>query len=59
MVAFAAIVRLLFAQRDRSTFQRGATERTLPLLTAVDTELMSSVTIFESLGTSAHLREDP
>ena len=59
MVAFAAIVRLLFAQRDRSTFQRGATERTLALLTAVDTELMSSVTIFESLGTPAHLREDP
>jgi hypothetical protein len=59
MVAFAAIVSPLFAQKDRSTFQRRATERTLALLTAVDTELMSSVTIFESLGTPAHLREDP
>ena len=55
MIAFAVIAAVLFSQKERSTFQRGATERTLALLTAVDTELRRSITTLEALATSAHL----
>ena len=50
-IAFAVIVSVLFGQRERATFERGATERTLALLTAVDAELKSTVTTLLALAT--------
>ena len=58
MVVFALIVSILFARRERATFERGATQRTLALVTAVDGELKASVTTLEALGTSRHLDTD-
>lgn len=55
MVAFALFASILFVRRERTTFERGATERTLALLTAVDVELKSSITSLEALATSHHL----
>ena len=43
MIVLTAIASALFAQRERATFRRGATERTLALLTALDTELKGSI----------------
>ena len=39
MLIFAVVASVFFARRERETFRRGATERTLALLTAVDAEL--------------------
>ena len=58
MVAFVLIASVLFARRERSTFERGATQRTLALLTAVDAELRSSLTTLKALATSRHLGTD-
>jgi PAS domain S-box-containing protein len=52
MIAFAVVASALFARRERATFQRGATERTLALLTAVDAELQGSIGALEVLATS-------
>jgi len=46
---------LLFSQQQRKTFEKGARERTLAILTAVDAELSSSVTTLEALATSQNL----
>jgi PAS domain S-box-containing protein len=54
--AVAMIVRL--GNEERATFQRGATERTRALLTAVDTELKSSVATLQALSTSPRLDRD-
>jgi PAS domain S-box-containing protein len=51
--AVAMVVRL--GHEERATFQRGATERTRALLTAVDAELGSSITVLEALATWHHL----
>ncbi len=58
MIAFAVVASVLFAQRERATFQRGASERTLALLTAVDAELEGSITALEVLATSGYLSVD-
>jgi signal transduction histidine kinase len=58
MVAFALIASILFARRERATFERGATQRTLALLTAVDGELKSSVNSLAAIATSRHLDAD-
>ena len=55
---FSVVMIYLFAQNDRTTFQRGATQRTLALLTAVDAELKSSITSLQALATSRHLEND-
>ena len=55
MIAFAIIVSVFLVQRERETFRRGATERTLALLTAVDTELRSSITTLRSLAVNEAL----
>jgi PAS domain S-box-containing protein len=57
MIVFAVVASALFARRERATFQRGATERTLALLTAVDAELQGSITALEVLATSDTLAE--
>ncbi|HWO42507.1 MAG TPA: PAS domain S-box protein [Candidatus Eisenbacteria bacterium] len=58
MVVFAVIAASLLAERERATFQRGATEQTRALLTAVDTELKRSVAALESLAVSRELDVD-
>jgi sensor domain CHASE-containing protein len=58
MFVFAVVACVLFARRARSTFQRGATERTLALLTVIDTELRGSITTLQALATSRHLETD-
>ena len=55
MIVFAAAASLIFAKRERATFERGARERTLALLTAIDIELRSSVTTLQALATSRNL----
>ena len=54
--AVAMIVRL--GNEERATFQRGATERTRALLTAVDAELKSSVATLQAMSTSRRLDTD-
>ena len=56
LVVFAVVASVLFARQERSTFERGAIERTRALLTAIDTELRSSVTVLEAMATSPELR---
>src|SRR5262245_5096716 len=55
---FSVVLIYLIVQNERTTFQRGATERTLALLTAVDTELRSSITSLEVLAASRSLEND-
>ncbi len=55
---FSVVMIYLFAQKDRTTFQRCATQRTLALLTAVDAELKSSITTLAALATSRYLEND-
>jgi len=52
MIVFAVVASALFVRRERATFERGATERTLALLTAVDAELQGSIAALEVLATS-------
>ena len=54
--AVAMIVRL--GHEERATFERGATERTRALSTAVDAGLGSSIATLEALATSPSLTED-
>jgi len=50
-IAFAVTVSVLFGQRERATFERGASERTLALRTALDAELKSIITTLMALAT--------
>ena len=58
MLVFAATASVLFVRHQRDTFQRGATERTLALITAIDAELRGTVTTLQSLTTSVSLERD-
>src|SRR5215471_1146263 len=55
---FSVVLIYLFVQNERTTFQRGATARTLALLTAVDAELRNSITSLEALAASRSLEND-
>lgn len=55
MVVFGTTAVVLIGRRERAVFERGATERTLALLTAVDTELNSHVTSLQLLASSESL----
>jgi signal transduction histidine kinase/ActR/RegA family two-component response regulator len=55
MVAFAVIASLYLVQNEQETFRRGATQRTLALVTAVDAELKSSMRTLEALATDEAL----
>src|SRR5262245_39451398 len=50
LLIFAGLMIYLLAERERATFQRGATERTLAVRTAVDTELKNAITTLEALA---------
>lgn len=58
MIVFAIFAAVLFAQREKSTFRRGAQERTLAVLTAVDAELSSSRSVLSALAASRSLDLD-
>ncbi len=58
MIVLAVLGAGFFAQREREVFQRGATERTRALLTALDAELNSSITALAALSTLRHLDSD-
>ena len=58
LMAFATITTIFLAERERTTLQRGATDRTLALITAVDAELQSSIATLQALATARHLDSD-
>ncbi len=51
LLIFSGLMIYILAEGERATFRRGATERTLALLTAVDAELKSSIANLEALAT--------
>ena len=51
VVAFAAVVGYFLIDEQRETFRRGAEERTLAVLTAIDNELDGSISTLEALAT--------
>ena len=55
VIIFAMIGAVLLAQREQSTFERGARERTLAVLTAIDANLRGSITTLEAVAASRHL----
>jgi PAS domain S-box-containing protein len=55
LVVFSVAMVVRFDHDERVTFRRGAIERTLALLTAVDTELKRSVTTLKALATADDL----
>jgi PAS domain S-box-containing protein len=55
---FAGIVGYFLVEEQRETFRRGAEERTLALLTAVDAELRGSIATIGALGLVQSLAED-
>jgi signal transduction histidine kinase len=62
MIVFAIAGAYWLTERERSTFERGATERVRAVLTAVDQELKSSISTLEALASrseflSGDLRE--
>lgn len=54
---FGVATTLWVADRERAAFERGATERTQALLTAVDTELNGHLTGLQGLATSYPLQD--
>jgi len=50
LLIFAGLMISILAKQESDTFQKGATERTRALLTAVDTALRSSITALEALA---------
>lgn len=58
LLAFAAVMVVLSARSELAIFERGATERTRALITAVDAELKSSISTLEALATSSQLNGD-
>jgi PAS domain S-box-containing protein len=55
VVLFAIAAALLLAQREQATFERGARERALAMLTAVDSELKGSINTLKALAASRFL----
>ncbi|MGE5302765.1 MAG: ATP-binding protein [Alphaproteobacteria bacterium] len=55
LVVFSVAMVVRFDHDERATFRQGATERTRALLTAVDTELKSSITTLKALASSDDL----
>jgi PAS domain S-box-containing protein len=54
---FAAVIGYFLVDQQRDTFRRGAEERTLAFLTAVDAELQGSIDTIRALSLSASLAE--
>ncbi len=58
VITFAMLGAVVLAQHQRSTFERGARERTLAILTAIDTELKGSMTSLSALASTRNLDGD-
>ena len=58
VITFAVLGAVALAQHERSTFERGARERTLAIMTAIDTELRSSMTSLNALASTRNLDGD-
>jgi signal transduction histidine kinase/ActR/RegA family two-component response regulator len=58
LLVFAVVMIVWLNKQERATFERGATEQTRALLTAVDAELRSSTATLEALATSQHFDQD-
>jgi PAS domain S-box-containing protein len=58
LLIFAVAMVIRLGKEERATFQRGATERTRALLTALDAELGSSITVLEALATWDYFDSD-
>src|SRR5262245_39097569 len=58
MVAFAIAGASWLTERERSTFEVGATARVRAVLTALDTELRSSVTTLQALASLSDVADD-
>ncbi|MBI4205280.1 MAG: response regulator [Betaproteobacteria bacterium] len=54
---FAAVMGVFFVESERETFRRGAEERTRAVLTAIDTELNSSIGAAHALAAAPSLLE--
>ena len=54
VIIFAMIGAVLLAQREQHTFERGARERTLAVLTAIDADLRGSITTLEAVAASRY-----
>ena len=55
VVVFASVVGYFLIQEQRETFRRGAEERTLAVLSAVDNELQGSISTLAALATASEL----
>ncbi len=55
MILFTVVAAGVLARRERITFERGAMDSTRALLTAVDTEVRSSLRTVEAIATSRYL----
>ncbi len=58
VIAIAVLGAVLLAQHQRRTFERGARERTLAILTAIDTQLKGSITSLSALAVTRNLDAD-
>ena len=58
IIILTVLIAVFLARREQETFERGATERTLALMTAVDRELKVSITTLEALATARRLETD-
>ena len=58
LLVFSVAMIVRTSRDERALFQRGARERTLALITAIDAELRSSITALAALATSRHLDSD-
>lgn len=58
LLVFSGLMIYLLAQRERETFERGARDRMAAVLTAVDTQLKSSIATLEALASLRHFDRD-
>jgi PAS domain S-box-containing protein len=58
IIIFTVVIAVFLARREQETFRRGATERILALLTAVDEQLQGSIATLTALATSRRLDTD-
>ena len=58
MIGVAVFTSAFLAQRERARFRQGATEQTSALVSALDTELMSSIRVLKAMANSPSLDGD-
>ncbi|HXV79828.1 MAG TPA: PAS domain S-box protein [Candidatus Binatia bacterium] len=58
IIIFTVVIAVFLARREQETFRRGANQRTLALLTAVDEQLKGTIGTLTALATSQRLDTD-